>query len=440
VNRSLAQTCLTTALTAAALSAVAPAALAECAPRPDGPLGYQLTAIHADQVEPPATTPPIAILDSGVAAVPELAGRLRSGVNVVDGSQDTTDADGHGTAVASVAAAAAAGVRGVAPTSPVIPIKILNARGETGAQDVITGIDRAVALGARVINISAAAVAEGAESAADVAVKNAIWRAVTAGALVVAPTGNEGIRTIDIPSRYAHVLAVGATDESNARAYFSNTGSGTDLVAPGVNITAAAPTSVCPSGYQLVTGTSFAAPAVAGAAALLLGLHPQLDPTQVVDILRLRGLTSPAPRWSPELGFGLLDVPTVLAAPVPPGDQPEVDDTIEWAKRHPAVLNSSQRIRTLTGRLAPHTDPADVLRVSLTRGDRLRVSAQAAGARMTVAMSDGRQTLARAARFTQGIPRTGMYYLTVKATGAAPAGITYSLRLLRQPARARSGR
>src|SRR5262245_55188807 len=83
------------------------AAALECAPKPDNPTGYQVTAVKADQVEPPATTPPIAILDSGVAAVPELGGRLRAGVDVTTGGENTSDTDGHGTAVASVAAAAA---------------------------------------------------------------------------------------------------------------------------------------------------------------------------------------------------------------------------------------------------------------------------------------------------------------------------------------------
>src|SRR5260221_1280051 len=63
--------------------AVASASAApECAPKPDNPVGYQVTAVHADAVAPPQTTPPIAVLDSGVAAVPELEGRLRPGADL----------------------------------------------------------------------------------------------------------------------------------------------------------------------------------------------------------------------------------------------------------------------------------------------------------------------------------------------------------------------
>src|SRR3954453_11091050 len=69
----------------------------ECAPRPEKSTSYAVTAIRADQSEPPQTTPPVAVLDTGVAAVPELAGRLRTGANELNGTQDTADTDGHGT-------------------------------------------------------------------------------------------------------------------------------------------------------------------------------------------------------------------------------------------------------------------------------------------------------------------------------------------------------
>jgi hypothetical protein len=412
------------------LLAASPSVAAECAPKPEDPVGYAVRSIGADQVQPPASTPPIAILDSGVSAVPELQGRVRSGANVVTGGSDTEDADGHGTAVAAIAAGAAGGVRGVAPTTPVIPITILNARGETGVDEVINGIDRAVRLGARVINISAAAPARGSDPAANAAVTDAIWRAVTDGVLMIAPTGNEGAGALDIPAVYSHVVAVAATDEANQHAYFSNSGDGTDLAAPGASIVTAAPTAVCSTGYQIVSGTSFAAPAVAGAAALLVQAHPTLDPTQLVDMLRLRGLRAPAPTWTPELGFGLLDIRGVLAAPTPAPDQPEVDDTVAWAKRHRLVMSARQKQRRLSGRLAPHVDPSDVFRVRLKAGDTVRLTT--AGAHVTLTFQTTRATLARGKSIRQVVRRSGVYYVGVRQKNAPPQGVDYSLLLQRR--------
>jgi hypothetical protein len=258
---------------------------------------------------------------------------------------------------------------------------------------------------------------------------------VTKGVVVVAPTGNEGTVGVDIPAAYPHVVAVAGTDEANQRADFSNRGSGVDLAAPGADITTAAPTAICPSGYQFVNGTSFAAPAVAAAVALLLQKRPGLDSTQVVDMLRLRGLRAPAPGWSMDLGFGLLDVPAVLDAPIPPADQPEVDDTIPWAKRHPPVLTPRRRARQLAGRVSPHADPADVFRLTLKKHDRLRVTAKTSTAQVQLTLGDGKRTLGRGSALKATISRSGTYYVSVSPKGSPPEGIDYFLGFRRQPGR-----
>src|SRR3954467_15903837 len=77
-------------------------AAVDCVARPSNAAGYEIRAINAADLVAPPTTPAIAVLDSGVASVPELQGRLRTGYNVINGSQNTNDIDGHGTAVASV--------------------------------------------------------------------------------------------------------------------------------------------------------------------------------------------------------------------------------------------------------------------------------------------------------------------------------------------------
>jgi subtilisin family serine protease len=406
------------------MTSAASAASVQCAPKPESPLDYQVSSVGADRVEPPPSTPAIAILDTGIAQVPELQGRIRPGYNVTNGGQNTNDIDGHGTAVATVAAGAAGGVRGVSPTSPVIPIKIFDDRGDSTAEDLVAGIERAIALGAGVINVSGGGPASGVDAVTKRAIQNAIFTAVTKGIPVIAPTGNEGGGGLEVPAIYPHVIAVGATDQSGAAASFSNVGSGIDLAAPGADITTAAPSFLCSSGYGVVTGTSFSAPAVAGAAALLLQRHPGLDPLQLTDMLRLRGLRTPAPGWDIDKGFGLLDVPASLDAPVPPPDQPEVDDNVAWANKHAPVLTTAKRSRTLNARVATHSDPADVYRVRLRKGDRFSASLTGAGA--SLAFGDA------ARKLRQGrIKKTGTYYVTVTAKSTPPEGASYTLSLKR---------
>jgi subtilisin family serine protease len=412
------------------LAPAAPALALQCVDKPQT-MGYQVTAVRADQVPPLAKTPAIAVLDSGVGQVPELDGRVRPGFDVTNGSRNTDDLDGHGTAVASVAAAAG-GIRGVSPSSPVIPIKIFSDGGEASAEDFVAGIARAVDAKAGVINISGSGAAAEVDPATAREVRNAIYAAVSLGIPVIAATGNEGASSIGVPASYPHVIAVGATDRDGEAASFSNTGSGIDLVAPGAEIVTAAPLSLCASGYESVTGTSFAAPAVAGAAALLLAKHPGLDVSQLTDMLRLRGIRSPAPGWSLEKGFGLLDVAASLDAPVPAPDQPEVNDDISWAKLQPAVLSAPRRSRTISARIAPHMDPADVYRVRLKAGDRLQVRLQEpAGVKLRLTFGATKLKAVASTRFTQRIRKTGTYYVGVKLEQSPPAGAGYGLSLKR---------
>jgi subtilisin family serine protease len=367
-----------------------------------------------------------------VANVPELSGRLRTGYDVTSGDQNASDADGHGTAVASIAAAAAGGVRGVSPTSPIIPIRIFDSRGESTPDGFVAGIAHAVDTNAGVINVSASAAPADIDPASAANVKDAIYAAVSLGIPVVAATGNEGTSTVGVPAAYPHVIAVGATDASGAPAPFSNTGSALDLVAPGSNLTTAAPSAICSSGYATATGTSFAAPIAAGAAALLLARHPGLDPGRLADMLRLRGVRSPAPGWNSSSGFGMLDVAAALAAPVPPADQPEVNDDIKWAKLQRPTLAAPKRSRTIAGRIEPHMDPADVYRLALKKGDRLRVRLQqAAGTQLRLAFGATKLASRGGTSFSQKIKKTGSYFVGLSIRQAPPAGSGYTLTLKR---------
>jgi hypothetical protein len=172
---------------------------------------------------------------------------------------------------------------------------------------------------------------------------------------------------------------------------------------------------------------------VAGAAALLKAAHPSIDTAQVTDMLRLHGPRSAAPAWNPDTGFGLLDVPAVLATPLPPPDAPEVDDDVAWAKLHPPVLKATQRSATVTARVATHTDPADVFRVRLKKGDRFGATLSSPGASLRLSVRNATRLIktAKAGKLAMRIARAGTYYVSVRVVKTPPAGADYMLKLRR---------
>jgi subtilisin family serine protease len=196
---------------------------------------------------------------------------------------DVSDADGHGTAVAGVIAARGdngIGIAGVAWRARVMALKVSGADRSATADDVAAAISYAVAHGARVVNVSL----NGADRSA--AIKDAVRAADARGVLVTASAGNDGRDLEAAPSYPASypegaVLAVGATGRSGAVAGFSNRGSAVDLYAPGGEIL-----STDTGGeYGVRSGTSLAAPHVAGALALLAGARPDLSGPALRDAL-----------------------------------------------------------------------------------------------------------------------------------------------------------
>lgn len=403
-----------------------------CVTRPTSPVGYEIVAIRADQAVTSRRPPPIAVLDTGIASVPELQGRVLQGYNVAGDNPNTFDIDGHGTAVASLAAAAAGGVRGVSPATPVLPIKIFDDAGNSDPETFIAAIERAVAADAGVINISAAGSPSDVDSSTKRAVQDAINAAVSLGIPVLAASGNEGSGRLDFPANLAHVIAVGATNETGDRADYSNSGTGLDLVAPGSNLITAAPPAICSSGYATATGTSFAVALASGAASMLLSQKPQLDVGQLTDMLRLAGPRSNPPTYSPELGFGMLNVRAALDAPTPTADASEVNDDIRWAKLQGLTMSATKNSKTVFARLAPHTDPADVYGVKLKQGQTFRARLTSPGG-VKIALSFGSKKLAakRGPQFKQKITKTGTYYVGAKLLKSPQVGAGYALRLSR---------
>lgn len=234
----------------------------------------------------------IAILDTGIDYThPDLGGCLGSGCKVMGGhdfvNEDTDPMDdhSHGTHVAGIAAGDGA-VKGVAPQASLMAIKVCAAGGDCQDSDIIAGLEYAVDPDgdpltpdqADVINMSLSG-----PGSPDDPLAQASDGAVLRGVSVVASAGNSGdYRTLGTPGGAAHVLAVGATDNSDALAYFSSRGPCGDLikpdvVAPGVGISSTIPNL----SYSELSGTSMAAPHVAGAAVLVRQMHPNWSPLQV---------------------------------------------------------------------------------------------------------------------------------------------------------------
>jgi hypothetical protein len=341
-----------------------------CAPAPGSPdrtIANQTNATLADIGGVP--TKPIAILDTGVDPnVPELAGRVLPDHNVVGGA-DAPDQDGHGTEVASVAAGTAGLMQGVSPTSSVFSVRIFNADGNSSSDIVVNAITAAVQNGAGVINISAAgAVADGSDQDNQV-MTVAIAQAFNAGALVVAPSGNEGKMQPDAPGAYPHVLTAGSGTSAGGRDLFSNSGPWVDLVSPTSDTTVATPASVCSTGYAKVKGTSYASPAVAGAVAMVQAAKPGLKAQQIFDIVRHSGADIGLGGWDPDTGFGMLDLSAAVTSATPPLLGNEVDDDIMFAKTKPVIPLKLGKPKLIKDSESAAKDNTDVFRIKLKKGE-----------------------------------------------------------------------
>jgi Subtilase family len=257
----------------------------------------------------------VALLDTGMNLNnPEYLNnpRVLTGYNAVNGSTDVSDNINHGTHVAGVIAAGGngTGMYGVAPLARLLMVKVFNG-GTASSTHINRGLDHAMAQGARVVNMSFGTTTPLGDSA--------LRRAAASNqAVLVIASGNEGSRNPNWPGHYARerwangtMLVVGAVDSSNRMASFSNRAGDTAqvyLVAPGVNVL-----SAYGSSYGYMTGTSMAAPAVSGAAALITGYWPYLKANQVAAILLTTADDLGAPGVDAVYGHGLLNVSRALS-------------------------------------------------------------------------------------------------------------------------------
>lgn len=234
-----------------------------------------------------------------------------SGYNFVNypssSGSDMSDGYGHGSHLAGIAAAVGdnnAGVCGVLWQARIMPVKFVSGGGSGTVADAALAIRYAAANGADVINLSFGTASDSST------LKDAINYASGRGCLITASAGNENSGSPRYPAAYAGVLAVGATDQTDQRAAFSNYGGHLFICAPGANIYSTA----AGGGYRFGTGTSQAAPLVAGAAALLKSLRSDFNRDDLAKALKNGTDDIGAPGRDDLTGWGRLNINKALAS------------------------------------------------------------------------------------------------------------------------------
>lgn len=288
----------------------------------------------------------IAVIDTGVEATRTdvFNDRILDGFDPwTPGSKGKCDAFMHGTAVAALAAGGADGTQfiGVAPKANILPLKayVDNSSGGDAEKASVVGslIDDAVAHGADVINISIALPDHPN-------LKRAVDDAIAAGVVIVAATGNDGVNMDDpnveadkrtfYPANYPNVIAVGGNTQDGLWYGKTNFGENLDLLAPGVNVVV----PYAGGGWFADQGTSYAAPFVAGAAALLKG-HFGKDTTPEWIEQRLRDTAiQPTNDFNIWQGYGVLNVGNALTASTEVINEGPSDDEATGPMENPSTI------------------------------------------------------------------------------------------------------
>ncbi|MFJ4102024.1 S8 family peptidase [Amycolatopsis japonica] len=233
----------------------------------DGKYTYPTTASNVN----------VYVLDTGIRAThTDFGGRVKQGYDFVDNDTNADDGYGHGTHVAATIAGAK---YGVAKGASLYPVRVLGSDGSGTTAGVISGVDW-ITKNAKKPAVANASLGGGASTALDTAVRNSIKSGVT----WTIAAGNSNVNAANTsPARVTEALTVAAADRTDRRASFSNYGSVVDLFAPGVSITSAWKDN--DTATYTGNGTSFAAPHVAGAAALYLSTHTGSTAAQVAQAL-----------------------------------------------------------------------------------------------------------------------------------------------------------
>lgn len=267
----------------------------------------------------------IGIVDTGIAAHQDLI--ISGGASFTSYTSSYTDDNGHGTHIAGIIGARNNGIGtvGVANEADLYAVKVLGKDGTGYLSDIIAGIDWCISNKMDIINLSLGM------STPSLALQQEVDKAYNQGILIVAAAGNDGtyngsVDTVNYPAKYNSVIAVSATDSRDARASFSSTGNTIEVAAPGVNIKS----TYLNNQYASMSGTSMAAPFVAGDLALLKQAYPTFTPSQLRAKLRENVVDLGATGKDNWFGYGLVKTPkqgqtTIVTQPIT--NQPKQHET-----------------------------------------------------------------------------------------------------------------
>jgi subtilisin family serine protease len=421
----------------------------------------------------------VAVIDSGIDfGHPEFEGRVIGGTSFVDGPW-RRDVDGHGTFIAGIIAADpfnGRGIAGIAINAQLLIVKVVEPDG-VSLEGEIKAIRWAADHHARVINLSLGGLRNPHDSRLDtysLAERDAVLYARQKGAVVVAAVGN-GPDAPQMPWQFAnypaalpHVIGVGAVRQTGVVPAFSNRDRVyLDLVAPGHSIFSTIPRNLVdtqfgcegepysdcgPFEFRQAIGTSFAAPQVAAAAALLLGQDPSLTPDQVAwllersadDVSPQTGCARCSEGRDSLSGWGRLNVQAALKllksrTTLPPPDALEPNDDVG------AFARVFYRLpRTITATLDFWDDPVDVFAMRLKKGQSVFATLLAPGAAVKLSLWKPRAAPVRGQparrdraaqstkvdlqeRLAYTAPAAGTYYLQVKLKAPGPGSTSYEL-------------
>lgn len=273
----------------------------------------------------------VAVVDSGIAAHPDLAGAFVPGFDVVNGTDGRVDRNGHGTHVAGIIAMTADNARGgagLAPDVSLMPVVVAKPDGSVRASDSAKGIIWAADNGADVINMSYSGAASTVE-------QKAIEYAQSKGVTTVAAAGNAYLddsgsvyNPVQYPAAFTGVIGVGSVTRTLKRSRFSEVGKQVDIVAPGGSGAFDSARGIFSTWsddtYVRMPGTSMAAPYVSATLALAIARMRDLGVSSLpADVVLGTALDLGAPGRDDEFGFGLVNpagalelVDTLLASGV----------------------------------------------------------------------------------------------------------------------------
>jgi len=318
--------------------------------------------------------PTIAIVDSGIDATrSDVAGRVLGQVNLatLTPNAPTGDGYGHGTFVAGIAAGAAAGYAGVAPKANLLSIDIMNDQGQATVADVVSAADW-ILQNKATYNIKVANFSLHAVNRASVMfdpIDQAVEKLWLNGVTVVAAAGNYAVNGAQSGVQFApgndpFVITVGATDIGTSIGVADDTNAPwsawgytpdgfmkPDLGAPGRYLIGPVPTSgtmysqhpekITSPGYMQLSGTSFSAPVVAGAAAVLMGQHPDWTPDQVKGALMVTATPEPLVTLG-QLGVGEINIAKARRTGIaPPNPNAGLDQFLTQAPDGTTTFNAA---------------------------------------------------------------------------------------------------